>query len=294
MNYQQFVIVIKEKVALSLGAGMNLQIHTTLKNNGKERIGLSIEDKKINIHPTIYLEEYYKQFKNGNSIEDIAQNILNVYQEVRFEHTFDIESIKDFSLTQSKITYKIIHAQKNETLLQSLPHILYLDLAIVFYVLFEVDTNGCATIPITHQLLALWEKDVEELHQIALANSPELLPAVFKPMRTVVEDLLGLPCDEDVFDEDIMFVLTNPLRSFGAACMLYNGILEQIAATLGENYYILPSSIHEIIVIPESQAPCKEHLMDMVKEVNETQVDLEDILSDNVYYYDFASKTLCP
>lgn len=294
MNYQQFVIVIKEKVALSLGAGMNLQIHTTLKNNGKERIGLSIEDKKINIHPTIYLEEYYKQFKNGNSIEDIAQNILNVYQEVRFEHTFDIESIKDFSLTQSKITYKIIHAQKNETPLQSLPHILYLDLAIVFYVLFEVDTNGCATIPITHQLLELWEKDVEELHQIALANSPELLPAVFKPMRAVVEDLLGLPCDEEGFDEDIMFVLTNPWRSFGAACMLYNGILEQIAATLGENYYILPSSIHEIIVIPESQAPCKEHLMDMVREVNETQVDLEDILSDNVYYYDFASKTLCP
>ena len=294
MNYQQFVIVIKEKVALSLGAGINLQIHTTLKNNGKERIGLSIEDQKINIHPTIYLEEYYKQFKNGDSIEDIAESILNVYQEVRFEHTFDIESIKDFSLTKSKITYKLIHAQKNETLLQSLPHILYLDLAIVFYVLFKVDENGSATIPITHQLLQLWEKDVNVLYQIASKNSPELLPATLKPMRAVVEELLGFPCNEKVFDEDIMFVLTNPLGSFGAACMLYNGILEQIAGSLGENYYILPSSIHEIIIIPESQAPCKEHLMEMVNEVNETQVDLEDILSDNVYYYDFASKTLCP
>lgn len=294
MNYQQFVIVIKEKVALSLGSGMSLQIHTTLKNNGKERIGLSIEDKKVNIHPTIYLEEYYKQFKNGNSIEAIAENIVNVYQEVRFEHTFNIESIKDFSLIKSKITYKLVHAEKNQALLKSLPHILFLDLAMVFYILFDVDEHGSATIPITQQLMEVWETNIKELHDIALRNSPELLPAVFKPMRVVIEELLGIPCDEEVFAEDIMFVLTNPLRSFGAACMLYNGILEQIAGTLGENYYILPSSIHEIILIPESQAPSKEHLIDMVNEVNETQVDLEDILSDNVYYYDFNSKTLCP
>lgn len=292
MNYQQFVVTLKEKVALSLGAGMNLQIHTTLKNNGKERVGLSISDKQINIYPTIYLEEYYKQFQNGNSIDSIAESILDVYHEVKFEHSWQIDSIKDFSFIQSKITYKLIHTQKNTVLLQTMPHISYLDLAIVFYILFDVDDCGSATIPITNQLMGLWNTDIDELHRIATQNSPKLLPASFKPMRAVIEDLLEGSCDETIYEDDIMFVLSNPLRSFGAACILYDGILEQIAGQLDENYYILPSSIHEVIIVPESKSPTKEHLCDMVREINETQVDVEEVLSDCVYYYDFDAKAL--
>ena len=294
MNYQQFTTELKEKVASLLDEDISLQLHTTLKNNGKERTGIAIEDKQVNIHPTIYLEEYYLHFQNGISIEEIAENIVQLYQEVRFQQSFDFESIKDFSAIYPKITYKLINVQKNEVLLQTLPHILYLDLAIVFYVLFDVEDHAASTIPITYRLMEVWGKDVTEIYQIALDNSPLLLPAAFKSMRIVIKELLGEPCVEEIRSTDIMFVLTNPLRNFGAACMLYNGILEQIYGTLGENYYILPSSIHEVIIVPESQACSKEELLDMVRFVNETQVDLEDILSDSVYYYDFASKSLCP
>lgn len=294
MNYQQFTTELKEKVASLLDEDISLQLHTTLKNNGKERTGIAIEDKQVNIHPTIYLEEYYLHFQNGISIEEIAENIVQLYQEVRFQQSFDFESIKDFSAIHPKITYKLINVQKNEVLLQTLPHILYLDLAIVFYVLFDVEDHAASTIPITYRLMEVWGKDVTEIYQIALDNSPLLLPAAFKSMRIVIKELLGEPCVEEIRSTDIMFVLTNPLRNFGAACMLYNGILEQIYGTLGENYYILPSSIHEVIIVPESQACSKEELLDMVRFVNETQVDLEDILSDSVYYYDFASKSLCP
>ncbi len=292
MNYQQFVVVIKEKVALSLGSGIDLQICTTLKNNGKERIGLSISDQHVNIYPTIYLEEYYKQFQNGHSVDLIAKSIVDVYHEVKFEHTWKVDCIKNFSFIKSKITYKLIHAQKNNTLLKKIPHIPYLDLAIVFYILFDVDESGTATIPITNELLQLWEIDVNHLHQIAMENSPQLLPATFKPMRTVIAELMDESCDEFVQKDDIMFVLTNPLRTYGAACILYNGILEQIASQLGENFYILPSSIHETILIPESKSPIKEDLQEMVLEINTTQVDAEEVLSDSVYYYDFETREL--
>lgn len=292
MNYQQFVIAIKERVELSLGNGMSIQIHTTLKNNGNERTGLTISDKQINLSPTIYLEEYYKHFENGDSLDDITESILDVYHEVKFEHSWQIHTIMNFDVMKEKIVFKLINASKNETLLQTLPYVPYLDFAIVFYILFDVDETGTATIPITSELLKLWDTNLDEIHRIAKENTPRLLPSNFKPMRVVIEELLGNICEIEVQEDDIMFVLTNSLRSFGAACILYDGVLEQIGKDLEESYYILPSSIHEMIIVPESRSPKEDDLNEMVKEINETQVDVEEVLSDHVYYYDCVTRQL--
>lgn len=292
MNYQQFVMTLKEKVSPFLNEDMDIQIHTALKNNGNERVGLTISDKHINLSPTIYLEEYFKYYLNGETIEDIVQSIMDVYHEIKFEHSWEVHTISDFSFIKEKIVYKIIHAPQNETLLETLPYISFLDFAIVFYILFDVDENGTATIPVTDDLIQLWNTNLNEIHQLAKQNTPRLLPAVFKPMRVVIEELLGNPCDNVVQADDIMFVLTNSLRSLGAACILYDEILTQIGNFLKENYYILPSSIHEVIIIPESQAPDNDTLNEMVLEVNETQVEPEDVLSNHVYFYDRKQNVL--
>lgn len=292
MNYQQFVIVVKSKVTQHLGDGISLHIHTALKNNGIERVGLTIIDKRVNISPTIYLEEYYKQFENGISIEDIVESVLSVYHEVKFEHTWQVHTVKDFEIMRSKIVYKLIHAAKNETLLQNMPYIAYLDFAIVFYILFEVDESGTATIPITHELIQLWGVSLDDIQQNAFCNAPTLLPACFKPMQIVINELMGANYSEEENIEDLMFVLTNSLRSFGAACILYDGMLDKISEEIGENFYILPSSIHEMIIVPESNSPSRVHLDEMITEVNQTQVDDEEFLSDCVYYYDHKTKTL--
>lgn len=292
MNYQQFVMALKTKVANILGESATVTIHTALKNNGYERVGLTISEKHINLSPTIYLEEYFKHFEDDDSIDNIANSILHVYHDVRFDHSWQVHTISNFEMIKEKIVYKIIHAPQNETLLKTLPSLPYLDFAVVFYVLFEVDDNGTATIPVTEDLLRLWNTSLKELFHIAAKNTQKLLPPVFKPMRIVVEELLEHPCDEDLQDDDIMFVLTNPLRSLGAACILYDNVLLHIGNFLKENYYVLPSSIHEVIIIPESQAPDKETLNNMIKEINETQVAIEDVLSDHVYYYDCKAKKL--
>lgn len=292
MNYQQFIIVVKNKVTLALGEGVSLHIHTALKNNGVERVGLTIIDERINISPTIYLEEYYKQFQNGFEVEEIVQNLLEVYHEVKFEHTWDVHTVKDFEAMRSKIVYKLIHAKKNETLLQSMPYIAYLDFAIVFYILFDVDESGTATIPVTHELIQLWDVSVDEIQNSAFHNTPALLPAHFKPMQLVIDELMGTNYSEQEPTEDLMFVLTNSLRSFGAACILYDGMLDKISEQIGENFYILPSSIHEMIIVPESNSPSREHLNEMIAEVNQTQVNDEEFLSECVYYYDCTTRTL--
>ena len=229
---------------------------------------------------------------DDDSIDDIADSILHVYHEIRFEHSWQVHTISNFENMKEKIVYKIIHAPQNEVLLQTLPSIAYLDFAIVFYILFEIDEKGTATIPVTEDLLQVWETTLDEIHELAKLNTPKLLPAVFKPMRIVIDELMGNSCNNLIQSDDIMFVLTNSLRSFGAICILYEDVLFHIGNLLRENYYILPSSIHEVIIIPESQAPCKETLNEMITEINETQVEIEDVLSDHVYYYNREKKEL--
>ena len=292
MDYEQFIVVIKEKIALLLSPGMELQIHTNLKNNGTRRTGLFISDKEINISPTIYLEEYYEQFNRGLSIDTIVESVWGVYQEVRFENSWDLELVKDLARVQSKLGYKLINAEKNEELLSTLPHTLFHDLAVVYYILFEVDNHGSATIPITHDFLELWKINISQLHKLAIESAPILLPASFLPMRVVVAELMGFECEEDILEDDFLFVLTNPLRNYGASCLLYPGILEQIACQLGENFYVLPSSVHEVILVPACPEFSVEYFRNMVREINETQVDATEVLSDNIYFYDRETKVL--
>ena len=92
--------------------------------------------------------------------------------------------------------------------------------------------------------------------------------------------------------ENRMFVLSNQYRHFGAACILYNRVLEDIGNQLNENFYILPSSIHEVIILPEGFSPCEEDLNEMIIDINQTQVSEEEILSNHAYYYDRTERKL--
>ena len=87
-------------------------------------------------------------------------------------------------------------------------------------------------------------------------------------------------------------MLSNHLRSFGAAAVLYPGRLEEVGSYLGEDFYVLPSSVHEMIVVRKSAASGKDFLSAMVTEINMTQVDREEVLSNQAYYYDCAHKKL--
>ena len=195
---------------------------------------------------------------------------------------------------KSKIVPRLIHAEKNRAYLQSTPHILYLDFAITFYILLESSDTDSATIPVTNELMNVWQTNVHDIYSFAMRNALFLLPASFLPMKEMVEKLVGpCNCKEFIFGESL-YVLTNQLGSFGAVCILYPDILMQIARQLGESYYIFPSSIHEVIILPKSQAPMLRDLNDMVREINETQVDIEEILSDHAYFYDASLQILIP
>lgn len=284
MNYQQFVSAVEMQIKQSVKEGVEACIHTTVKNNGRKRIGITVMEKGVNISPTIYLEEYYEQFKKNKSLDSIVRNILDLYSEVRLGHSWEVEGIQNYERAKKKIVFKLINAEENECILREMPHILYLDLAIVFCVLVDVNSAGTATILVTKEIEKMWGTDCEELYRAAKENTKRLLPPEFQTMRTIIEEMIGGNMGEDS-GEDCMYVLSNDIRSFGAACILYEDVLEKIGDELQENFYVLPSSIHEVIIIPESKSPNRIELEEMIEEINDTQVEQEEILSDKAYYF---------
>lgn len=289
MNYQEFITMMSEKTNELLEAEISVHIHKALKINGKERTGLTISEPNTNISPTIYLEEFFTQYQNGRPADDIAQSIVGLYREVKFEHSWDVDQIRNFQRAKTKLAYRLIHFKKNEILLEGLPYVVYMDFAIIFYLLIETTEKGSATILITNDMLHCWGISVEQLYQTARENTPRLLNADFQTMRTVICQLLGKNCQEvyqeECQEESYMYVLSNQYRHFGAICMLYDRVLEDIANQIDEDFYILPSSIHEVIILPVSCSPSLAEINDMIVEINETQVTEEEVLSDHAYFY---------
>lgn len=295
MSYEKFVQEIEAKLQAKVGDDRNVYIHTATKNNGHTRKGITFVEKGINVSPTIYLEEYYERFIQGSCFEEITEQILQLYHNVRVPQSWQCDFVDDYELIRDKIIIRLINREANEKLLEEVPYISFLDLAIIFHVLVELDEQGerMATMLIKNEHLKWWNISVEEIYPIALNNTEKLLPSEMSSMFMVIEEILP-EWEKPEFndEEDFMYVLTNIRRSFGACAILYPGRLEGIGKYLKENYYVLPSSVHEVIILPESKAVGKEELNQIVNEINYSQVPDEEILSDNAYYYDIKKKYL--
>lgn len=283
MTYYQFVQEVEKKVKREAGKNIAVCIHTAVKNNGRKRKGLMITKEGVNISPAIYLEEYYEQFEEGVSLEDIVRDILRLYNGVKFCRSWDGKAIADYAAINGKIIYQLINWKKNKERLSEVPYRPYLDMAVVFYVLMEVSEYGTAVMLIKKEHLDVWKVTEEEIYARACSNTEHLLPCEFQTMKAVIAELTDRYEDKS---RDVMYVLSNHIRSHGAAAILYEGRLKEIGEYLKESYYVLPSSVHEVIIIPESEAPGRKALIQMVTEINATQVETEEVLSDNAYYYD--------
>lgn len=295
MSYEKFVQEIETILQTKVGDNRKVYIHTATKNNGRTRKGITFVEEGINVSPTIYLEEYYERFIKGGCFEDITEQILQLYQSVRVPRSWECDFVNDYEMVKDKIVIRLVNKSENEKLLEDIPYLPFMDLAVIFHVLVELDEQGerMATMLIRNEHLEWWNVSAEEMYSFAVCNTEKLLPSDMASMFMVIEEILpDWERPEMENEEDFMYVLTNNRRSFGACTILYPGRLEAIGMFLKENYYILPSSVHEVIILPESKAVGKEELVQIVCEINHTQVPEEEILSDNVYYYDIRKKQL--
>ena len=162
-------------------------------------------------------------------------------------------------------------------------------MAIIFQVMVGDMVDGNATITIRNEHLTLWEKEVNDLYEMAMLNTPRLLEV---EIQSMVEILMGLSPESipECFEMDEsampMYVISNKVNVNGAGVIIYPGVLRNFTDRKGfENMIILPSSTHEAILVPVSSKDEMECMSEMVRSVNQTQLTEEEILSDHSYFY---------
>jgi hypothetical protein len=289
MLFEEFTKVVYEQIKSKVKEPAEVNLSAVYKNNGIKLTAIHISDGIHNISPTIYLEDYYKQFKKGIKIEDILEDILATNDAHQCKEEFDVSAFSDFEKIKHTFAYKLINYDKNRELLTDVPYVAFLDLAIVFYCDVEMEDFGHATILIHNTHLKLWKITKEQLIKIARKNAPRILPYKIESMYDIVQQIMS----EELFvkqskelESPSLYVLTNKRNYFGAAVMLYPEVLTDFAMTCNRNIVILPSSVHEVMLVPVREDENLEEFTNMVKEVNELQVAREEVLSDHIYYFD--------
>ena len=296
MEYKEFVEYIKMNAGYIAGEGGNITINHVIKNNGCEMDGLVIMEKGKDIAPTIYLDSFYELYTNGENIKNIIRQIEVIYEQNRNNVTFDVNILKHFDTIKDKIVYKVVNYRSNEKLLEQVPHKRILDLAVVFYCLLDNEYGRSATALIYNNNLKNWNVTIDDVYKAALKNTPDLLHSKISSMAALFEKC-GVNVDgEEVDLKDYvpsdMYVLTNESKLNGAACILYENVLYDFAQKLGADLYILPSSVHEVILLPKLSMFEKDELVNMVKEVNTEGVAADEVLSDHVYEYNRTERLI--
>lgn len=292
MEKNTFNLKIKEILERNFKAEGKILLQKVRKNNGVLLDSIIIQMPNSNISPTIYLDGFYELYKNGMDVEEVAVRILAAYYNGRPKKELNLEFFKDFEQVKHRIVYRIINAKQNEELLEEIPHVRWLDLAICFYYAFYDEHLGNGMITIYNKHMEWWNTNTKELMSLAGRNTAKLMNAQMETLKKVVESLYGEELEELHGKECPLYVLTNEQKNQGAACILYEGMLEKIAKDLGGSFYMIPSSIHEVILFKENGDEDTGALHRLIREVNQKHLSEEEILSDYPYYYDVKAKKL--
>ena len=297
MNKKEFAEWVKNALQERFGETMEVKLQEVRKNNNVTLLGVMVCDKVMNISPTVYLDELFQDYENGRDKEELLNIVYECVKRGMPRKPIDMSFFVDYENVCNKLCFKLINQAKNAQLLTDIPNIPYLDLAICFYYPFWNEEIGAGSILIHNSHLQRWGKSVTDLWQAASKNTRTLCPEQCCPMEEVLLELTGSQAkvwpplpeggDDGYFP---LRILTNQQRIFGASVIIYEGYLEALSQRMDSSFFLLPCSIHEMILIPQEDRVGVERLEDMVSSANETSVAEQDYLSDHVYYYDRQKK----
>lgn len=283
MGFQTFVDNIVDLLQERMGDAYEIKVIHVIKNNDVELTGIAITRQEDSIFPTIYLEGLYEEFKEGARLSSLVEKIINCHEEQSMALELDMDFFRDYDRVKDRIFYKLVSFEKNRKFLKDAPHLRWNDLAIVFYYALEEDLVEGGSIAVKRQHMLMWKQNAESLYRQAGRNMKRSMPELLVSMRELVMELTGVWIRAE--DTVPMYVLTNQDKRFGASAMLYSERIGELAERFGSDLLILPSSVHEVLLIPDDHSREYDSYRQMVEEVNRTQVEPEEVLSYGLYRY---------
>lgn len=322
MTYKKFMEQVKEQILGYLPeefANADVTIQEINKINDQKYYAVCIKRPKDRMAPNIYLEGYYQSMTDGRSMESILIAIAQTHQEcVEKSESFLPFNIEDYQSVKSRLYIMILNKNSNQDYLKDIVcrDIDETDITSVVRVLCT-DTldEKMASFSVKTNMLEMWGISADEVYEQALKNTERN----FKPDMRNMKEIFSSEYMENLSEEDEngfgesfyedalnykkeekgkellpheMYVLTNTAKIDGATVILYSNLLQEIGEATQSRFFILPSSIHEVILIKDSGEMNAEELRRVVMEINRTQVAPEDVLSDEVYSYDYTKQKL--
>ena len=286
---------VKEQFYERYGKEVVVENHKVDKmNESYDALTVKPEDSIIGVN--INVNSLFKEYEDGRSYDAIVNGATEVAgNALENKPDFDIDSFSDYDKMKSTLAMEVVSSERNAELLETVPHKDIEDMAVVYRFVLGETAQGSGTILVTNKMLDNYGITPEQLHEDAVKNAPEIRPLVIEGMAEVlakqmgVEDLemLGLNIPPE---QEQMFVASVEGNVHGAGVLAYQDFMDKAAERVDGSFFILPSSIHEILIIPDNGKFDLQSLENMVKEVNATTVDPADQLTDSVYHYDAQDK----
>lgn len=290
MTKKQFYEDVTKMVAQILGDDVVVDLQEITKVNVSLE-GLTIRKKNEAIAPTIYLNQYYAEHNEGRQLDDIVNDIIQVYRNNlpdNLESLISVSDFYDYDKMKDKIVLKVINEKRNEKLLEAIPNLKMegLGLCVVFYLSLSATKEASAGILIKNEHLKLWNKTTSDLLSVAEINTNRMHAYIIKNLSEIIAEMMGI--EEDILPDDVpaLYVLTDENKSFGASQLYLKDKIREFAEAANTDVYILPSSVHELLLL-RADAPNIEpaYLNEMVCNVNETEVKDEDFLYNGAFKF---------
>lgn len=266
------------------------------KNNNIALTGICFQRPGQQAAPLVYVGPFYDMVKNGEPKEEVLAEIARQAENgMRIREIPEAGSVVEYAKAKEYLSVRIVNTRANRQRLSHMPHREVEDLSLTVSISFPLDGGtSSGSIEVTNEIMDAWGMDEETVFRQAWENTDRNQPPVMQDMGA----MFGMADSGNLLAEDgnlakkpegVMFVLTNREKQYGASAIVRPEVMEKVGRVFPEGFYILPSSIHETLIVPKSAELAPKELGNLVRGVNQTAVSREEVLSDRVYEYDRES-----
>ncbi|MDO4961025.1 MAG: DUF5688 family protein [Eubacteriales bacterium] len=294
MDFKEFTARAEQDIREALESaspGIGVAINQVEKLQGESYTGLTVTPAEQNVGMNLNLNQLYGQMERGESYDSVISRAVDQAEHfISDVPRFNVAELSSYETAKELLFVDVVGTKVNAEMLSRVPHTELEDISMVYRMQVEQLTDGAATVLITNDLMNRMGVTKEQLHEDALANSQIVRPATMRSMAEVMAEMMGMPPEMVPMGEPMMYVVSTTEASHGAAAAFYPDFMDQAAKELGGNFFILPSSVHEMLFLPDNGNMKSAELKDMVTSINADVVSPEDRLTDSVYHYDAAER----
>ena len=290
MDFKEFVNKLEQdlKDAMAdISPGATVDVRSVEKLQDGSYTGITISPAGGNVGMNLNANQLFSQMQDGQSYEGVlAVAVSTAERGLHDMPAVDVSELMNYEAAKKYLCFDVVGSDRNTDILEKVPHTDKENISMVYRLQLDSTENGAATVLITNAMMEQFGVTKEQLHADAMENAQEIRPADFRTMAAVMAEMMGMPEEMMADMAPPMYVATNQDKVQGAAVMFYLDFMDQAAKGLGGDIFILPSSVHEVLILPDDGNMNAQELKEMVTSINASEVAPEDRLTDNVYHYD--------